>query len=353
MREWEKADAAEKARLAEMKKLQDEALTIHFKGHSAAEQQQMENGRAKNEEMMLKIASQKATVNQNIAIFQKTLDSLGRPVCPISSKLVCTTDKTGIKTELENSISDNNKLLNDLAKQEVTCQKALDDYKTWKEQRDKDLENYQKKLQITTRYKALNEHPVVVPEKPVVVESVSVHDKKVALLAEKANCDNYVEMGKLLKFIKEEEEKIKVLDYLVSAFKDKGEVKEKIINNFLDIFEATMNERAAQFCPGYSIELSASAGFKVALKTPYNERAYNINTLSGGEKLITRFLLLDMLNALTGTQIMFIDNVEALDEDALTHLANILNNEDFKEAYDHVFIAGVNHPDVCAKLKTH
>lgn len=349
--QWMNADNAEKKRLQEMETLKTAAMAITFKGHTAEEQKEREENRAKTEADIVKLASQKATVKSNIEIFEKTLKSLDQPVCPISNKLVCTTDKTGIKAELEKSVSDNQKLLEDIVKKEEACKAALDNYKIWKEQRDKDLENYQKKLQIMERYKALQEHPVLVPEKPEDMPAASSTNKVASLKAEKTNCENFMQMQKLLVDIREEESKIKVLDYLVNAFKDKGEVKEKIINNFLDIFEATINERAALFCPGYSVELSASAGFKVALKTPYNDKAYDISTLSGGERLITRFLLLDMLNALTGTNIMFIDNVEALDVNALTYLSNILKNDTFRDAYDHVFIAGVNHPDVCNKLR--
>ena len=89
---------------------------------------------------------------------------------------------------------------------------------------------------------------------------------------------------------------------------------------------------------------------KVALKTPYNKQAYDLSILSGGEKLITRFLMLDMLSQLTGTNLMFIDNIESLDKDALERLADILNGEAFTSLYDHVFVAGVDHPDVMEKF---
>lgn len=89
----------------------------------------------------------------------------------------------------------------------------------------------------------------------------------------------------------------------------------------------------------------------MSLKTPYNKEPYDSHQLSGGESLILRFLMLDMLNQLTGTHLMFLDNIEVLDDDALTYLVNIITSKEFEDEYDHVFIAGVNHPDVIEKFK--
>ena len=41
-----------------------------------------------------------------------------------------------------------------------------------------------------------------------------------------------------------------------------------------------------------------------------------------------------------------IDNVEALDFNNLIALSGLIEKEEFKNSYDHVFIGGVNHEDV-------
>lgn len=346
LREWEKADAQKKAVDAEMASLAEEIKKLKFKGHTVAEQKLQTDQRDKAEAKKLKLASQRSTIESNITIFERTLTSLDKPVCPISNKLVCTTDKSAIKGELEKSIADNKKLIEDIDKQIVTCNETIKGYKVWREDFDRDLANWKKQTQLVERLKTLKEHPVSVPEKPKAMDASTVSSKKALLIAEKQNCEQYAEMMKLSEEVKKEAEEVDALNYLVNALKDKGEVKEAIIKGYLTIFQNVINDRAASFAPGYEVSLTVDGGLKIALKTPYNPKAYDNAQLSSGERLLVRFLLLDMLNQLTGTGLMFIDNVESLDDEALKHLAKLISKPEFQETYDHIFIAGVNHQEV-------
>ena len=351
LREWERADAQEKKRLADMEAIQKEAMSTTYKGYTTAQIQLQDGQRAKAEAELLKLTSSETTIRNNIDIFERTLKNLDKPVCPISEKLVCTTDKTAIKAELETSVANNKKLLSDIEMKKKTCNEAIEAYKEWKKGYDKDLAAYQKRSELIGRYKALKEHPIPVPEKPVVIDASKVMSEKAALIAEKKNAENFMQIKKLETELAKLKEELLVVDYLVNAFKDKGEVKEAIIRDYLSIFEDTMNERAKTFCPGYVVSLSVNGGLKMAMKTPYNKDAHDSSTLSGGESLILRFLMLDMLNQLTGTKLMFIDNVEILDDNALKHLINIVSSKEFEDEYDHVFIAGVDHPDILEQFK--
>lgn len=352
MKEWEKAEAQKAATDAEMKKLKDEILkSSKFKGHTAAEQKLQTDQREQAEKKKLQLTSQKATILNNIDIFERTLKSLDQPVCPISKKLICTTDKTEIKGELERSVAENKKIIKDIDAQIKTCDDTLEAYKIWKADFDKDLETYQNYTRLVERLKTLKEHPVTVPEKPKSVDISTVATKKRELIAEKQNCEQYAEMMKLAAEVTKESEDVEVLNYLTSALKDKGEVKEAIIKGYLTIFQNVINDRAKSFHPGYEVVLTVDGGLKIALKTPYNTKPFDSATLSSGERLLVRFLLLDMLNQLTGTNLMFIDNVESLDEDALKSLKTLITTPEFNDQYDHIFIAGVNHEDVEAMFK--
>ena len=352
MKEWEKAEAQKAATDAEMKKLKDEILkSSKFKGHTAAEQKLQTDQREQAEKKKLQLTSQKATILNNIDIFERTLKSLDQPVCPISKKLICTTDKTEIKGELERSVAENKKIIKDIDAQIKTCDDTLEAYKIWKADFDKDLETYQNYTRLVERLKTLKEHPVTVPEKPKSVDISTVATKKRELIAEKQNCEQYAEMMKLAAEVTKESEDVEVLNYLTSALKDKGEVKEAIIKGYLAIFQNVINDRAKSFHPGYEVVLTVDGGLKIALKTPYNTKPFDSATLSSGERLLVRFLLLDMLNQLTGTNLMFIDNVESLDEDALKSLKALITTPEFNDQYDHIFIAGVNHEDVEAMFK--
>lgn len=352
LKEWEKADAQKKNVDAEMVSLAEEIKKIKFKGHTVTEQKLQTEQRDKAEAKKLKLTSQRSTIESNISIFERTLKSLDKPVCPISNKLVCTTDKSAIKDELEKSVADNKKLIEDIDKQIVSCNETIKGYKVWKEDFDRDLTSWQKQMQLVERLKTLKAHPVTVPERPKAVDISTVSSKKASLMAEKQNCEQYAEMMKLSEVVKKESEEVDALNYLVNALKDKGEVKEAIIKGYLTIFQNVINDRAASFAPGYEVSLTVDGGLKIALKTPYNTKPYDSVQLSSGERLLVRFLLLDMLNQLTGTGLMFIDNVESLDDEALKHLAELIRKPEFQDTYDHIFIAGVNHQEVVDSFST-
>ena len=261
MKEWEKAEAQKAATDAEMKKLKDEILkSSKFKGHTAAEQKLQTDQREQAEKKKLQLTSQKATILNNIDIFERTLKSLDQPVCPISKKLICTTDKTEIKGELERSVAENKKIIKDIDAQIKTCDDTLEAYKIWKADFDKDLETYQNYTRLVERLKTLKEHPVTVPEKPKSVDISTVATKKRELIAEKQNCEQYAEMMKLAAEVTKESEDVEVLNYLTSALKDKGEVKEAIIKGYLTIFQNVINDRAKSFHPGYEVVLTVDGG---------------------------------------------------------------------------------------------
>lgn len=351
LKEWERASALEKKRISDMAAIEKEGMSITFKGYTSAAAKLQDENRAKAESELLKLTSSESTIKSNIEIFERTLKNLDKPVCPISEKLICTTDKTAIKAELEKSVKDNEKLLSEIAKKKAACNETLEAFKVWKKGYDESLAAYQKRMELSGRYKALKENPIPVPEKPVVIDASKIVADKAALVAEKKNAENFQMTKKIEIELLKLKNELTVIDYLVNALKDKGEVKEAIIRDYLSIFEDTMNARASVFCPGYEVSLAVNGGLKMSLKTPYNKEPYDSHQLSGGESLILRFLMLDMLNQLTGTHLMFLDNIEVLDDDALTYLVNIITSKEFEDEYDHVFIAGVNHPDVIEKFK--
>ena len=47
------------------------------------------------------------TIMDNINLFNAAIENLSKPFCPLSEKLVCTTDKTAIRTEFEATLASN------------------------------------------------------------------------------------------------------------------------------------------------------------------------------------------------------------------------------------------------------
>ena len=95
-------------------------------------------------------------------------------------------------------------------------------------------------------------------------------------------------------------------------------------------------------------------GVKVYAKTPAAAEPVYYTGLSSGEKLFVSFLVLDMLNQLTGMRMAFIDNLEQLDRRTLEYAHSILTSEEFMESYDHIFVCGVDNQDIteCSQAMT-
>ncbi len=61
-------------------------------------------------DVLREVESSIGIAEKDIAFMKRVLDALAKPVCPISSKLVCSTDKTGIRSELEAGVKEKRRL---------------------------------------------------------------------------------------------------------------------------------------------------------------------------------------------------------------------------------------------------
>ncbi|MCM1236676.1 MAG: hypothetical protein NC489_41900, partial [Ruminococcus flavefaciens] len=132
---------------------------------------------------------------------------------------------------------------------------------------------------------------------------------------------------------------------LIDAFADKGPVKAGIINYYVKEFGQACNSHSA-LAEGFEVSFVPEDGVKVYARTPASPEPVYYTGLSSGERIFVSFLVLDMLNQLTGMRMAFIDNLEQLDRRSLEYAHSILTSEEFLESYDHVFVCGVDNQDV-------
>lgn len=288
-----------------------------------------------------------AIVKNNIRLFKQTLDELNTQVCPISKNLICTTDKTRIKTEIEDAIKRNQSVQVDLEKKITLLDEVI--RKTCE-----DREAYSKKKQVYDAYQQnllkltlLKDNLIIIPEEPVLSGSTEeLNQRKYLLNKEKANLEDFSKKTALKKQLDGLNHKINVYTTILKALEDKGEVKNAIMKHYMSTFIDVCNERAEEFAPGYAFNLVPENGIRILVQTPSNGGFYPIESLSCGENLVAMLILMDMANQLSGSRILFLDNVEALDEDRLECLRDLIERTGFQDAYDHIFICGVNHSDV-------
>lgn len=69
----------------------------------------------------------------------------------------------------------------------------------------------------------------------------------------------------------------------------------------------------------------------------------DLSDVSTGEQTLAIFLILDMLNQLSGFGILMLDNLDALDANALDELMGVLTSKEVLDRYDHIFISMLAH----------
>lgn len=307
----------------------------------------LETKRAEAEKRKQQANNNLATVKNNIQLFERTLAGLDTQKCPISEKLFCTTDKTIVRTEITELLEKNHTLRTDLENKISEQDTILAACSADKAKYDAEKNAYDSLLRYQSTLKVYTENRTAVPDKPETeISFESLTEKRTALFSEKKNYEEYQKKLATQKEVDELERKIKVYDYIVEALADKGEVKNAILSYYLSMFSDSCNVCAAAFASGYEFRFVAEDGVKVLAKTPKCKDFVSLEALSNGESIVATFVMMDMLNQLSGTNLLFIDNVESLDKENLTALKKLIENKDFQSRYDHIFVCGVNHVSV-------
>lgn len=303
--------------------------------------------RAEAEKSKLTHTSLLSTANRNIELYTETLKNLNSSVCPLSGKLVCTTDKTKAKSEIEHLLDENVKAAETHKKMISHADQLIAKCDKNKQIYDELKKKYDEFQKISAQIKAYEANLVIVPQKPETVKTDSDKDAlKKKLDAERKNYTDYMEKKKLYEEMNAHSENIKLWTEIIDAFSDKGVVKEKIIEYYLSFFQELCNKRAADFGDGYQIRFAIKNGIHVFVKTPGNNGFVSVRALSSGERIIALFIIADMLNQMSGSGLLFIDNIEALDSGSVEKLINVINTDVVKGTYDHIFICGVDHEDI-------
>lgn len=286
------------------------------------------------------------TIQANLVMFKRTMENLGKPVCPISEKLICTTDKTAIKEELAGLIADNDTLcqranarLADLNKQLANQQEAIADF-------EKKLDAFRAAENLKARYQSIQASIPPVPAKPKAPDDIPNLEMRIQALKEErarifaANAAKEAEAQ-----IPALEAQVKVYDELVNLLCPKGGIREKIIEATFEPLIDHCNERAMVLKPDFRIGLVSDDGIHITCKPTGAKEAMPLDAVSSGEQLLTMLLILDAINALSGLGILVLDDLDKLDENSLNALFELLTNPEVSAPYDHIFVAMVNHED--------
>lgn len=290
-----------------------------------------------------------AALSASAEALKKALQELDSPVCPLSKKLTCTTDKTAVRGELseaaekaEKELEVQKKRMDDIRatlEKESALLRELEEARINAVKRDA-LQKQADELEIGLKNIQTEE-----PKKPAeTVSGVTEAEIQEKLNAIKA----YDRAATVRSDLAAKTRQVEDLEKLVSALEPKGFVRNSVTRSYISAFEASVNARAAQLKPGMKMKFVQRDGIVPMLDVNGDGLYYPYGSLSGGEKIFMVFLLLDMLNAMCGLKILFLDELSVLDEDNFKALISVLNSV---TDYDQVFITTVDHESLVKALK--
>ncbi len=279
-----------------------------------------------------------------------SLENLESPVCPLSDKIKCCQDKSAAKADLEESIESTKEGIAALEVEATKAAEQLEKIRAELAAYDESSKRYEKKITLLKRAKELEESLSEEPTAPEAMEEPDTAALKAELTGKLRVFTDYEEGCLLAKQIAAIEAELSDLEALVKALAEKGPVRTGILESYLGVFEEICNERSAKFKPGAQFRFVSDDGVVVLMT---NEKGVYLpyESLSGGERAYMIFIIMDMLNSLCGSRILFLDELSVMDPKAFDTLIEII--ADCESGYDHILLAAVNHEETVKTITSH
>lgn len=281
------------------------------------------------------------TINSTLDLLKRTLDNLDKPICPISEKLICTTDKSQLKEELLSLIQKNE---NALASNKEFLAKCEDQVR----KRDDIISNYQKEVyryeQKTTLENNISKFivPEILPE-PQKVEKAHLEAKKKELLDLLSILSRYEKVQQNKKELAKIKDKYDLAQFAVKVLDSKIGIPALILQRTLRFFEKKCNEKASLLREGFQIHFLSDNGITIQVSPRKGKPFVDMKEVSTGEFVCVAYILMTMIGEATKCHLFLIDNLDRLDTEYLNALLSLLEED---KKIEQVFLGGVDHADV-------
>lgn len=285
---------------------------------------------------------------KRIAVFELTVESLERSlanlessVCPLSDKLICKTDKSSVHDDLENTLSVNRReLQNERTRLErlTNLEKVLSNNLAANEKAEKEYNEYLRIVELCKQKESAL---------PVIPQEVEYEQNKIEALNAEINTierslmaivqyERYEDDLKKLDICKK---KASVNDELINALSPKSGVRVAIMNNALNPLIARLNSTGNKL----EISLVLDKGLRICAKPAKCAEPLELSELSNSEQIMVLFAVVNLLNELSDTKMLFLDDLDGLDLDSFRLLLDIIKSKEVYDRYDQIFLSGVNH----------
>lgn len=338
-----KREAANK----EIEKIEKEIKSIHELNISEGYKKKLDEALVEKQKILDEANSVYYALKTTVVNLRKAIENLDKPICPLSDKLKCTTDKTPLKDELEKALKEGEE---GLRLQYKTAEKAYNE----KIELQNAIKKYNEDVVLNNRRMVLfdrldslvKESAAAIPDEPVEPKKYEGKDysKEIDVILDKiTKVKNLVKINETKEELKNKFNELVDISHLVEIFAPKGIVKDSIAEYYLSVFEGQCNKKAAELKSGMKIKFEASNGISVLTDIEGSGRFVEFSALSGGEKAYVLYIIFDMLNSLTGMRMMILDELSVLDGEAFSTLVKLIDR--YKEDYDLVLLATAEHDD--------
>lgn len=282
-----------------------------------------------------------AAIKNNNAMMEKAIAELSSSVCPLSKRLVCTTDKTSIKAEMEAAIAHNK---GEIEKGLAFVNRCKDQI----ERLDKELEAYMansriydQKISLEKQAKLLEESKK--PEMPVKPDVIAVRPGETEELNKMLSAHAvYEEYERNVKTLAEAQQAYSDINFAVILLNPKTGIANEILGNVTGKLEQICNKKAETLNKDLRISIHIHEGVEIL----YNNNKGSdmpMSSASSGEKVLIQYLLMTAVNAVVGSKIMVLDNLDRLDAISMKDLLQLLDGDNMVET---VFCASVDHSEL-------
>lgn len=338
----------------EMVKLAQKIKEITAKAPEPGAKEQLEKQMQEVQDRINSRSSTLLVLKKNVETLEKTLKALDTPYCPLSDKLVCKTDKSAVKEEIAETVR--------AAQEEIAAiERELSELKTRAallEAKQKQLKEeetaYQQKVMLYQKYTFLKDHLPDVPEKPAEPESPAKYAKeKEELNRQKALIVKMEQAHESELKVKEVSNRLEVIEQLLDVLNPKKGIREKVVECALAPLVAFCNAKSEKLRSGFALNIAINNGVHLQYRTNPSMQFIDVASASAGEQLFVAFLILDMLNELTGYRVLMMDDLDKLDAEAFESMIKLLTSEEVLKSYDHILLGAVNHAQAVNTLKSH
>ena len=278
---------------------------------------------------------------QDVKNLRRTLDLLATSKCPISNQLVCTTDKTTVRSEIEDAIQLKPDSIDMLEARLSDYQKNLDEARHTCDDLVRQESEYTMRLTLVKQVESLRNMSIAVPEKP---DSTVLAGLETALEQLRTEHNLAVQYERAMEHKRRADalaHRLEIAETMVRELAPNGGVRRMVLSHSIGPMEDVCNESMKLVLPKYKLRFDVDDNFNIKLENAAGQ-AIAYDSLSNGEQLRVVFVIMLMLNQVNQVRILMLDNLNDLDINAFQDFLKMLESVD-PSYYDHIFLSGIDH----------